>query len=752
MGILIFPPPTNPPLPSINWAHVVVGVFFDNSPPTSSFVSNIVNNHWETRGPIQVYRTGPYFLFECQDLLDCEALLHLHTTFMDGKSLTFRPCNPFQTPTSISFSTAQIWVRIYDLPWVYLTPDWTTRLLNHVGYVEKLDNYGASLPLQPYLRALVSMDLTQPLIPGCYLPLEDNTVSWAYFRYEGIYKFCKECGCVGHNTGRCNLSAYDANRILQRRVRAFEEDGMTVLRNGEGIPLYTNMIRGLFDRFIYRNPRVNLNHILPYRFDANHDPYRFFHNPLSPNHAENDSPEEFHDASPHLPTRAFSGYSADNSQLHTNPPPDFSNSSMCNLSPSQLRERFNLSPTPGSRYAPDLPRQASLGLHPSADDSLPPPSAVFSQAGEAVFSSEEPQDLQAGLFPGDEDTRVRHVRPTGTSWGLGAWAQRSFRNATTRCLGRAFPASHEPDTQLRMSLGPLPHSQAWSDSGLLEDVVQQGWQMRAPPAPDEAGPSDWMRLDPNPRASPTTEREPPELQRISALINSRFRISPPLFADPFNPALSSHHDGEVHQGPGLHIETGQYSSTSPLDWEEMSSSTARNTPVQPSSAGLVQTTPSSAFQGKSRRDPVIGRAQSLASLFLSGTDVAQTLLVRKRRRLEDWDAKGGFNLWHRDKKRAFSSKAISDADMANLLGVEVEDCITSRAPQKRAARASPPVSAERWSPKRSKLTIEEPSPSIAVLRPTAATAAIASTPLLHSKNSNNGSRAVVGPDQPPTQP
>lgn len=87
-------------------------------------------------------------------------------------------------------------MHISELPWAFLTSDWTIRLLSHVGHVEKVDHYGSGLPLQPYLRALVTIDLTQPLLPGCFLPLEDNCVIWIYFRYEGIFKFCKECGFV----------------------------------------------------------------------------------------------------------------------------------------------------------------------------------------------------------------------------------------------------------------------------------------------------------------------------------------------------------------------------------------------------------------------------------------------------------------------------------------------------------------------------------------------------------------------------
>lgn len=84
--------------------------------------------------------------------------------------------------------SARIWVQVHDLPWSCLNSAWTNRLLSHVGYVDTIDNYGQGLPLQPFLRARVIIDLSQPLVPGCFVPLVGNRVSWVYVRYEGFYK------------------------------------------------------------------------------------------------------------------------------------------------------------------------------------------------------------------------------------------------------------------------------------------------------------------------------------------------------------------------------------------------------------------------------------------------------------------------------------------------------------------------------------------------------------------------------------
>ena len=410
--------------------------------------------------------------------------MHMNTTFMDGKPITFRPSSSYQIPSSLNFSVARIWLRVSNVPWAFLTTEWTVRLLSHVGHVEKVDHYGVGLPLQPYLRALVSIDLTLPLIPGCFLPLEDRQVTWVYFRYEGIFKFCKECGCVGHNTGRCNLSAYDAHRILQHRVQDLEDDGMTVLRTTTGIPLYTNMIHGLQDRFIHRNPRVNLRHVLPDHFNRQEDPYRYYHIPSPPSEDPHGSPEEFDEASPQPLVRPFMAYSPDNSQHHTNPPPDFSNSSMRHLSPSQLRERFQASPTLVSRYGFDFPSRASVDRGPPSKDAVVPDLDVN-------FPPPRLSHTQVSSAAGQHSA-------SGTSiyLRLGGWAQRSRQLAAAFCLGLR-----------NRSQGVQP-----TDSGTLEEVVRQGWSRR-PPGPEEAGPSDWLTRQP-PRPQNWVydrEREPPEL-------------------------------------------------------------------------------------------------------------------------------------------------------------------------------------------------------------------------------------------------
>lgn len=194
-----------------------------------------------------------------------------------------------------------------------------------------------------------------------------------------------------------------------------------------------------------------------------------------------------------------------------------------------------------------------------------------------------------------------------------------------------------------------------------------------------------------------SSNEPEELRNISSFINDIFRLSPLPMADTFNPMLQTHQlVYESDNGSGWSDDI--YSPTSPLDilqHNEISDSSSENNPRHRQQPDIPRNTvldlpvSASMFMGKRRRDAPCVKSQSLESFFRFGGDEFQARFKRQKKRMEDWDAKGGFNITCGVKGSQVRSKAITDMDMATAFGVVPEDSITTSKNSKRAAAVSP---------------------------------------------------------------
>uniref|UniRef100_A0A803LSV0 FHA domain-containing protein n=1 Tax=Chenopodium quinoa TaxID=63459 RepID=A0A803LSV0_CHEQI len=237
MGVLVNPPQNFYALGILNFNRCAIGVFVGPNPPPVSYVQHIVNQRWVSRAHVRVHRTGNYYIFECIEPHELDGLVRQCTSTFEGRLINLRRYEANLIPQQINFNTSRIWVRVYVLPLQFLTEAWARRIFCHLGYLDQLEPIpNGRLPERAELRARMMIDISLPLIPGCYIPLSDGRVIWVYFRL------------------RIDVAA----RRLFRRLAAVERDGLWVLHGPLDYPYYTNYVQGFPNIFRHRNLAVNL--------------------------------------------------------------------------------------------------------------------------------------------------------------------------------------------------------------------------------------------------------------------------------------------------------------------------------------------------------------------------------------------------------------------------------------------------------------------------------------------------------------
>lgn len=78
------------------------------------------------------------------------------------------------------------------------------------------------------------------------------------------------------------------------------------------------------------------------------------------------------------------------------------------------------------------------------------------------------------------------------------------------------------------------------------------------------------------------------------------------------------------------------------------------------------------FEGKRRHEAIIDRCHSMESFFIFAGNQKSIRRKRRKKRYEEWDAKGGFNMQISTGKHRVISNALTDMSMASDMGVELD--------------------------------------------------------------------------------
>lgn len=150
-------------------------------------MQELVNRQWLTRGYVQVHgRADNVFIFHFQFEDDRTYLLNQTPWCFEG-GLQWVP------------NMVLVIFEILLLPFgwkslEYHTPSILVRFAQLIGEVDRIDIDEGFPTNIKFARARVWINPRLPLMSGCFLNRDDNATQWVSFRFERVFKICRNCG------------------------------------------------------------------------------------------------------------------------------------------------------------------------------------------------------------------------------------------------------------------------------------------------------------------------------------------------------------------------------------------------------------------------------------------------------------------------------------------------------------------------------------------------------------------------------
>ena len=129
--------------------------------------------------------------------------------------------SPELTWQEVEFSTSTIWVQIHGLPTLWRSEENLRRIGSKLGTVMEvglMGNVGGAW--RKFHRVRIEIDVSDPLIPGIFLPRPNKCDLWIGLKYEKIVDLCYQCGIIGHNQKNCSSKLFQLQNSVGNWFKA----------------------------------------------------------------------------------------------------------------------------------------------------------------------------------------------------------------------------------------------------------------------------------------------------------------------------------------------------------------------------------------------------------------------------------------------------------------------------------------------------------------------------------------------------
>lgn len=121
-----------------------------------------------------------------------------------GFPLILKPWQSSETLSEVDLSSFPLWVQIHGLPMGQTTRAVAFAAASRVGEVVEVDfRSSRKVWVTQIIRVKVLVAVDRPLCSGFFLPRLNRVATSIQFKYEKIFGFCFNGGCLGHLTNIC---------------------------------------------------------------------------------------------------------------------------------------------------------------------------------------------------------------------------------------------------------------------------------------------------------------------------------------------------------------------------------------------------------------------------------------------------------------------------------------------------------------------------------------------------------------------
>ncbi|KAL5582061.1 hypothetical protein UlMin_014503 [Ulmus minor] len=177
---------------------------------TKHSVKRVLLRAWTLKGRwdiTEITRSDPnMFIFEFQLEQDRHWVIDKGPWSINGEILTLTEWDPSVPLQSIPLKFSLWWIQIHGIPPVFMTRDNLHKIGEKAGTVIDME-LSESSRWKPFVRALLSINVNNPLYPGFYLPIKSQKPTWVQLKYEKLAYLCFRCVRLGHGRESCSEEA-----------------------------------------------------------------------------------------------------------------------------------------------------------------------------------------------------------------------------------------------------------------------------------------------------------------------------------------------------------------------------------------------------------------------------------------------------------------------------------------------------------------------------------------------------------------